>query len=119
MVVGRALEIEELTNAPAAALELPDGTVVTGKTTPLLGAGLKADNIVVKLPDDSILFSADNFKTRVALPSLFVLTAKVSCLEINNPFVNLEIADEQFKVMQLVEDKKRLEELEILHISIV
>ena len=73
-------------------------------TTPLLGLGLKADNILVKLPDNSVLFSADNFKTRVALPSLFLLTAKVSCLEINNPFVNLEIANDQFKVMQLVED---------------
>ena len=73
-------------------------------TTPLLGAGIKADNIIVKLPDDSILFSAESFKTRVALPSIFVLTAKVSCLEIEKPFINLEIANEQFKVMQLVED---------------
>ena len=73
-------------------------------TTPLLGAGIKADNILVKLPDDSILFSADNFKTRIALPSLFVLTAKVSCLEINNPSINLEIADNQFKLMELVEE---------------
>ena len=74
-------------------------------TTPLLGAGIKADNILVKLPDDSILFSADNFKTRIALPSLFVLTAKVSCLEINNPFINLEIVNnEQFKLLQLVEE---------------
>ena len=73
-------------------------------TTPLLGVGLKAENISVKLPDDSVLFSADDFKTRVALPSLLVLTAKVSCLEINNPYVNLDIANNQFKVMQLVED---------------
>ena len=73
-------------------------------TTPLLGAGIKADSIVVKLPDESVLFSAESFKTRVALPSLFLLTAKVSCLELNKPFVNLEIANEQFKVMQLVED---------------
>lgn len=73
-------------------------------TTPLLGAGLKAENIIVKLPDDSVLFSADSFKTRIALPSLFFLTAKVSCLEIDNPFINLEIANNQFKVMQLVED---------------
>lgn len=74
-------------------------------TTPLLGAGIKAENISVKLPDDSLLFSADSFKTRIALPSLFLLTAKVSCLEINNPFVNLEIVNnEQFKVIQLVED---------------
>ena len=74
-------------------------------TTPLLGAGLKMDNLVIKLPDGSLLFSADSLKTRVALPSLFVLTAKVSCLEVNNPLVNLEIInDEQFKVIQLVED---------------
>ena len=74
-------------------------------TTPLLGAGLKMDNLVIKLPDGSLLFSADSLKTRVALPSLFVLTAKVSCLEVNNPLVNLEIVnDEQFKLIQLVED---------------
>jgi len=73
-------------------------------TTPLLGAGIKADNIIVKLPDESVLFSAESFKTRIALPSLFLLTAKVSCLEIDKPFVNLEIANEQFMVMQLVED---------------
>ena len=39
-------------------------------TTPLFGAGLKAENISVKLPDESVLFSADSFKTRIALPSL-------------------------------------------------
>lgn len=74
-------------------------------TTPLLGAGVKADNISVKLPDNSVLFSADNFKTRVSLPSLFLLTVKVSCLEVNKPFVNLEIVNnEDFKVVKLVED---------------
>ena len=74
-------------------------------TTPLFGAGIKMDNISVKLPDDSILFSADSFKTRLALPSLALLTVKVSCLEINNPLINLEIVnDEQFKVVSLVED---------------
>ena len=74
-------------------------------TTPLFGAGMKMDNISVKLPDDSILFSADSFKTRVALPSLALLTVKVSCLELNNPLINLEIVnDEQFKVVKLVEE---------------
>ena len=37
-VVQAALNREKQTNAPAAALELEDGTIVTGKTTPLLGA---------------------------------------------------------------------------------
>ena len=74
-------------------------------TTPLLGAGVKAENISVKLPDNSILFSADSLKTRVALPSLCLLTVKVSAFEVNNPYVNLEIVNnEQFKVVQLVED---------------
>lgn len=37
-VVAAALNKEEKTGAPAAALELPDGTIVTGKTSDLLGA---------------------------------------------------------------------------------
>ncbi len=74
-------------------------------TTPLLGVGVKAENISVKLPDDSLLFSADSLKTRISIPSLFLLTVKVSACEVNNPFVNLEIVnDEQFKVIRLVED---------------
>ena len=37
-VVGAALARSEETGAPAVAIELPDGTIVTGKTTELLGA---------------------------------------------------------------------------------
>ena len=37
-VVAAALEKEQSTNAPAAAMELPDGTIITGKTSNLLGA---------------------------------------------------------------------------------
>lgn len=37
-VVGPALQVAEMTQAPAAAIELPDGTIITGKTSPLLGA---------------------------------------------------------------------------------
>ena len=74
-------------------------------TTPLLGAGVKAENISVKLPDNSVLFSAESVKTRISLPSLLLLTVKVSCCEIEQPFVNLEIVnDENFKVVKLVED---------------
>lgn len=41
-VVGAALKREEETAHPAAAIELPDGTIVTGKTTDLLGASAAA-----------------------------------------------------------------------------
>lgn len=37
-VVGAALGREESTGHPAASIELPDGTIMTGKTTDLLGA---------------------------------------------------------------------------------
>ncbi|MBP1758070.1 MAG: hypothetical protein H6Q61_319 [Firmicutes bacterium] len=37
-VVKPALEVAELTCAPAAAIQVPDGNILTGKTSPLLGA---------------------------------------------------------------------------------
>ncbi len=37
-VVAAALQRAEETDAPAMAMELPDGTIITGKTSPLLGA---------------------------------------------------------------------------------
>ena len=37
-VVAKADEKQQITGTPAGALELPDGSIVTGKTTPLLGA---------------------------------------------------------------------------------
>lgn len=37
-VIAAAMEREALTGAPALAIELPDGTLVTGKTSALLGA---------------------------------------------------------------------------------
>ena len=41
-IVLAAREKEELTDGPAAAIELPDGRIVTGKTTSLLGAASAA-----------------------------------------------------------------------------
>ncbi len=74
-------------------------------TTPLLGVGIKADDISVKLPDGSTLFSAAGVKGRVALPSLFLLTVKVSCAEVYSPFVNVEIVDDKaFKVVQVLDE---------------
>ena len=41
-VAAAALKRAEETGAPAAAIELPDGTIVTGKTTALLGSSAAA-----------------------------------------------------------------------------
>jgi len=94
-----------------------DLTVDFGKvkviTSPFLEAGIKTDNITVKLPDNSVLFSADSFKGKVFLPSLLWLTVRVSCAEINNPELNVEIINsEKYKVAKVYEDlvnKKREE----------
>ena len=75
-------------------------------TTPLLSAGIKAEDISVKLPDNSVLFSADKIQARIALPSILLMTVKVSCLEVESPFINLEIVnDDNFKLVKLIENK--------------
>ena len=75
-------------------------------TTPLLGAGINVKDISIKLPDGSLLFSAENLKTRISIPSLFLLTIKVSCFEVEKPVVNLEIDEDNvdYKVVKLVEN---------------
>lgn len=59
--VAAALKIAEQTGAPAAAAELPDGTIVTGKTSALLGASsallLNALKSLAKLDDAVKLIS--------------------------------------------------------------
>ena len=55
-VVEPALQLAESTGKPAAAMELPDGTIVTGKTSTLLGASsallLNALKALANLPDE-------------------------------------------------------------------
>ena len=59
-VVGKAREKAELTGGPAAAIEI-DGTVITGKTTSILGASsaamLNALKFLAKIPDEVHLLS--------------------------------------------------------------
>lgn len=60
-VVGAANERAEYTGSPAAAMELEDGTIITGKTTNLLGASaallLNAVKILGNIPHDIHLIS--------------------------------------------------------------
>lgn len=75
------------------------------KTTPALGVGIKTGKITVKLPDGSVLLSAESAGGHVALPSLLLLTVKVPEIDIQSPRINLDIANgEQFKVVRLVEN---------------
>ena len=60
-VVSPALQKAALTGSPAAAMELPDGTIVTGKTSDLLGASsallLNALKVLGGISDDIHLIS--------------------------------------------------------------
>ena len=62
-VIGAALAKAEATEEPAAAIELPDGTIVTGKTTKLLGASsamlLNALKILGGIDDEIHLISPE------------------------------------------------------------
>ena len=60
-VVVPALEKEQITGEPAAAMELPDGTIITGKTSNLLGASsalvLNALKYFAEIDDEILLMS--------------------------------------------------------------
>ncbi|WP_434309496.1 DUF1846 domain-containing protein [Hominifimenecus sp. rT4P-3] len=62
-VIGAALAKEEQTGAPAMALELPDGTIVTGKTSSLLGPAsamlLNALKKLGNIDDEALLMSPE------------------------------------------------------------
>lgn len=74
-------------------------------TTPLLSAGIIAENVKIKLPDESEVLSAESFKGRIALPSLLFLTVKVSTAEVVNPLINVDIVDgKAFKAVSAYEE---------------
>ena len=63
-VIGAALEKSaETGDLPAAAIELPDGRIITGKTSALLGASsamlLNAIKTLAEIPDETKLISPD------------------------------------------------------------
>lgn len=66
VVVAPALEVAERTGKPGAALELPDGSIVTGKTSDLLGPSaavlLNALKLLAGIDDDVHLLSPDSIE---------------------------------------------------------
>lgn len=85
-VVGPALEIAEKTGAPAAAIELPNGTILTGKTSELLGAAsallLNALKYLGNIPDDIHLIAPTVIEP--------VQDLKVNVLGNNNPLLHID-----------------------------
>lgn len=75
-------------------------------TTPMLEIGLKTGKLNLKLTDGSSVIKADKIKTKIFLPSLFLLTVKVSDLEFNNPQIALDTNSDatQYKLIQEIEN---------------
>ena len=75
-------------------------------TTPYLAVGFKADNLNITLPDKSEIFHADSIKSAVSIPQLLLLTVKISCLDIENPLINVEILEtgEDYKIVKHIEN---------------
>ncbi len=79
--------------------------------TPLLSAGIKADNISIKLPDDSELAHAESLTARVSLPHLLFKTVKVSKAELLNPVINIDIADgSEYKAEKVITEAAKKQE---------
>ena len=85
-VVGAALEKEKNTGHPAVALELPDGTIVTGKTGDLLGPSaamiLNAIKVLANI-DDEIKLIAPEYITPIQ-------TLKTDYLGSSNPNLHMD-----------------------------
>ena len=74
-------------------------------TTPLLEAGIKSDGIKITNPDNSTVFSSDELKAKIFLPSLLWYQVFATKIKVENPFVNAEIIDsEQYKAVRTYED---------------
>ena len=89
-------------------LEIKNPRIVT---TPILEAGIKADGIKLTLSDGSPVLSADGFKTKLFLPSLAVLSVKVSCLELHNPKIVLDTNPQATQYLLMAELEKMLDRL--------
>ena len=74
-------------------------------TSPFLEAGIKTDGLKAALSDGSEVIEVESIKAKVFLPAVFWLTAKVSCLEINNPKITLDINENgtQYKLINELE----------------
>ena len=84
--IAAAVAKAEATNAPAAAIQLNDGRIVTGKTSPLLGASsaalLNALKALADIPDDVHLISPIVIEP--------VQKLKVECLGNHNPRLHMD-----------------------------
>ena len=114
-VVTAALAREEQTGGPAAAMELPDGRMITGKTSNLMGAAsavlLNALKALGGIDDDVLLMSP-----QVIEP---IQNLKIQHLGNRNPRIHTDEALIALSICAATDDNARLamEQLEKLNVS--
>ena len=109
-VVAVANHIAEETQKPAVAMELPDGTIVTGKTSSLLGSAsaclLNALKTVANIDDDIHLISSKVIKP--------VQKLKVNSLKNSNPLLHI---DEVLIMLSVAATENKWAKLALDHLS--
>ncbi|MBQ9633076.1 MAG: DUF1846 domain-containing protein, partial [Lachnospiraceae bacterium] len=121
-VVTPALVREEATGHPAAAIELPDGSITTGKTTELLVSSasvlLNALKALAGLPDELHLISPEALEPITKLKKLF-FDPNDARLHINEVLIALSISSTHSKEARLaLEQLDKLQGLE-MHSSVL
>ena len=116
-VVSPALVREEATGHPASAIEMPDGTITTGKTTELLVSSasvlLNALKILAGLPDELHLISPEALEPITKLKSSY-LDSRDARLHCNEVLIALSIASAKNEDARLaLEQLDRVRGLEI------
>ncbi len=107
-VVAVALKRAEETDAPAAALELPDGRIITGKTSSLLGASsaliLNCLKALAGIPDEINLISPTIIEP--------IQKLKTEILGNHNPRLHIDEVLEALSICAVTDDiaKKALEQ---------
>ncbi|MGN0015046.1 MAG: hypothetical protein ACI37T_06470, partial [Candidatus Gastranaerophilaceae bacterium] len=72
-------------------------------TTPMLAIGFKADGMKISMPDGKSIISTGKSVFRLALPSLLFKTIKISCLQVENPEINIDIIDgSRYAIMDIL-----------------
>lgn len=75
-------------------------------TTPIFEIGVKTDGIKISLPNGENVLNSDRFKVKLFLPSIPLLTVKISCLELDNLKIKLDTNAEgnQYKLISVIEN---------------
>ena len=77
-------------------------------STPLLSIGATLDNIKISYDDNTHIFETPKVKLGLAIPAILFLEIKTSNCYIENPKINLEVAnynnEKQYKIVKIIEN---------------